>query len=97
MGIRGDLNKVTWYGRGPHENYIDRKLSAKAGIHTSEVEDLYFQYIRPQEGGYRTDVRWLDLKDAKGNGMMVCGYPTLASMSCLHAFLRSYNLHMSQI
>ncbi|MEP0366334.1 MAG: glycoside hydrolase family 2 TIM barrel-domain containing protein [Cyclobacteriaceae bacterium] len=78
LGLSGDLNHAIWYGRGPHENYIDRKQSAKVGVYDSGVEDLYFQYIRPQEGGYRTDVRWLNLQDNAGNGLMISGYPTLA-------------------
>ncbi|REE00165.1 glycoside hydrolase family 2 TIM barrel-domain containing protein [Marinoscillum furvescens] len=78
LGLSGDLSQAKWYGRGPHENYIDRKLSAKVGIYEAPVEDLYFQYIRPQEGGYRTDVRWLKLRDQEGNGLMVSGYPVFA-------------------
>lgn len=77
IGLSGDLENATWYGRGPHENYIDRKHSALAGVYSSKVEDLYFQYIRPQEGGYRTDARWLNLEDNDGNGVFINGYPTI--------------------
>jgi len=61
MELRDSLDTVTWYGRGPHENYRDRKLSAHVGVHTRPVADLYVPYMRPQENGYRTDVRELAL------------------------------------
>ena len=67
--IEGDLNEVSWYGRGPYENYVDRNCAALVGIYQSKVEDLYTPYIRPQENGYRTDVRWVEFKNAKGVGL----------------------------
>ena len=78
LGLDQKFRNVKWYGRGPHENYIDRKQSAKVGIYESEADQLYFQYIRPQEGGYRTDIRWFQVEDANGAGLRVKGYPTLA-------------------
>ncbi|PWE01361.1 glycoside hydrolase family 2 TIM barrel-domain containing protein [Marinilabilia rubra] len=59
-----------WYGRGPHENYVDRKESALIGIYEKNVEELFYPYIRPQENGYRTDVRWVKITDGK-NGLYV--------------------------
>jgi beta-galactosidase len=56
-----ELDSVTWYGRGPHENYRDRKLSAEVGLYSASVADLYVPYMRPQENGYRTDVRMVAL------------------------------------
>ncbi|BDD07434.1 glycoside hydrolase family 2 TIM barrel-domain containing protein [Aureibacter tunicatorum] len=55
------LNKVAYYGRGPHENYIDRKKGAYLGLYESEVDGLKWDYVRPQSNGNRSDVRWLDL------------------------------------
>lgn len=52
-----------WYGRGPHEAYADRKHSARFGLHSSTVKDLYTPYILPQENGNRMDVSWLRLTD----------------------------------
>lgn len=78
LGMNGSYENVSWYGRGPHENYIDRKQSAKVGIYQSKADDLYFQYIRPQEGGYRTDVRWLKMEDDEGNGFIAVGDPKIA-------------------
>ena len=66
---------VSWYGRGPHENYIDRKDSAFFGIYKSSVNDLSFDYSRPQENGYRTETKWLKLTDKNGTGIIIFGDP----------------------
>ena len=57
---------ATWYGRGPHESYPDRKRGARIGRWESSVNDLATPYIRPQENGGRADVRWLELADGDG-------------------------------
>ncbi len=72
------FKNVTWYGRGPHENYIDRKSSAYQGIYNLNVEDLGYEYSRPQENGYRTDVKWVELKDEKGVGLKIFGDPFIS-------------------
>ncbi len=61
LRIPSNMDKVEWYGRGPHENYVDRRESAIIGIYNNTVDGLYYPYIRPQETGYKTDVRWLDI------------------------------------
>lgn len=58
------LQQVQWFGRGPHENYSDRKESANIGRYQNIVADHYVPYMRPQENGYKTDVRWLSLSNA---------------------------------
>lgn len=63
LRIPKELEVFEWYGRGPHENYVDRKESALVGVYSKDVEALYYPYIRPQENGYRTDVRWLRISD----------------------------------
>ncbi|MDN3594149.1 glycoside hydrolase family 2 TIM barrel-domain containing protein [Zunongwangia endophytica] len=82
MVIPLQYDKVEWYGRGPYENYWDRKTSAFVGIYKSKVDDLYVPYIRPQENGYRTDNRWVKLSDNEGNGIKFTGMP-LVSFSAL--------------
>jgi beta-galactosidase len=69
------FNKVNWYGRGPFENYWDRNTAAFVGRYTAPVEDLYVPYIRPQENGYNTDVRWVTLTNSRGKGLRMEGYP----------------------
>jgi beta-galactosidase len=69
--IKREYNNVSWYGRGPHENYQDRKTSALVGSYTAKVEDLYYPYIRPQENGNRTEIRTLSFTNANGKGILV--------------------------
>ena len=76
--IPDTFNNVSWYGRGPHENYIDRKDSAFMGIYNSLVSDLGFDYSRPQENGYRTETKWLKLTDENGIGLKIYGEPNIS-------------------
>jgi beta-galactosidase len=64
------LDRLTYYGRGPHENYIDRNTSAFVGLYSSTPAREYFPYIRPQENGYKTDARWLILADNAQKGLL---------------------------
>jgi len=83
MEIPGTFSKLTWYGRGPQENYWDRNTATFMGIYESTVVDQYFPYIRPQENGYKTDTRWIALQDSTGKGLMFLGEP-LVSFSALN-------------
>ncbi len=74
---------VRWYGRGPQENYCDRKSGAFVGDYRSTVDSLFFAYISPQETGTRTDTRWIAITDDEGNGLLFVGRPLL-SWSALH-------------
>ena len=69
--INKRYDNVKWYGRGPHENYQDRKTSSLVGIYESKVSELYYPYIRPQENGNRTVTRWLTLTDSIGDGIII--------------------------
>jgi beta-galactosidase len=71
------FDNLTWYGNGPHENYWDRKESAKVGIYNGGVEEQFVPYIRPQECGNKTDVRWAQLTNKDGFGLMIKGEPTI--------------------
>jgi beta-galactosidase len=66
-----ELDQVAWFGRGPFENYSDRNLAAEVGLYRNQVEDHYVPYMRPQENGYKTDVRWLHLHDGQSLGIRV--------------------------
>ncbi|KAI1773309.1 glycoside hydrolase family 2 protein [Hypoxylon cercidicola] len=64
---RGDAPAVTWYGRGPGESYGDKKLSQRAGVYeVTDVSQLWTEYEYPQEGGNRTDTRWVQFAHAGG-------------------------------
>jgi beta-galactosidase len=74
MQIPATFNNVQYYGRGPWENYNDRNRSALVGKYKCKVKDLGFEYVRPQENGYRTDIRTLSLTDDEGFGIRFEGY-----------------------
>jgi len=75
-----ELDTITWFGRGPHENYSDRKTSAFVGLYDGSVADQVHPYIRPQETGYKTDVRWVALTDpAGGAGLWAAGSPLVCA------------------
>jgi len=78
MGVPIEFSTVTWYGRGPHETYWDRKTGAAVGLYTAAVEDQVHDYVRPQENGNKTDVRWVALTNADGVGLMATGMPLLS-------------------
>ncbi len=61
--IPKSFENVSWYGRGPFENYPDRKTGAKIGLHKLSVDSFYVPYVQPENYGNRTDVRWLKLLD----------------------------------
>ena len=62
-------DQVCYYGRGPVENYCDRNNSEFIGLYRNKVSDEYYPYVRPQESGNHTDVRWFQVIDAKGRGL----------------------------
>ena len=69
MNMAREFDQVEYYGRGPIENYSDRNSSQFLGVYKSTVADQYFPYIRPQENGNRTDVRWWSVTNADGLGL----------------------------
>ncbi|MDO7172346.1 glycoside hydrolase family 2 TIM barrel-domain containing protein [Mariniflexile sp. AS56] len=75
--IKNEYQNVEWFGRGPHENYNDRNTSALVGVYKASVGDLYFPYIRPQENGYKTDVRWVTFTNTSGKGVKIEGQQLL--------------------
>jgi beta-galactosidase len=65
--------RITWYGRGPHENYCDRKTGAPAAIYSFPAAEMCHNYMRPQENGTRSDVRWMQATDDEGRGIRLAG------------------------
>ncbi|AOR25433.1 beta-galactosidase [Formosa sp. Hel3_A1_48] len=68
--LNSDLASVKWYGRGPHENYIDRLESADIGLYESTPKDLFTLYARPQDNGNRTDIRWVEFSAGPEVGLL---------------------------
>ena len=84
MEVSEDLEFVEWYGRGPHENYWDRKRSAAIGRYKRSVSDMFEPYVRPQDMANRDDVRWLTVTDRDGEGLMVVSKAEPLGFSALH-------------
>ena len=74
---------VEWFGRGPHESYVDRKLGAAVGRWQGTIDEQYVPYILPQEHGNKTDVRWLAVRRADGVGLLVSA-PTPVEAKASH-------------
>jgi len=80
-GIARAYDNITWYGKGPLENYIDRNYASDAAIYSQAINEFMEPYAVPQENGNRTDVRWMFLANkAKTDGLMVVA-DSLLSMS----------------
>ncbi len=79
-------DSIAYYGKGPQDNYTDRSYGAEVGIYGQTVADQFFPYIRPQETGTKTSVRWWKIMDKQGKGLLVTADSSLLSMSALHYF-----------
>ena len=71
MQLPYDMDKSQYYGRGPIENYSDREDCMRIGIYSDDADNQYFPYIRPQESGTKSDIRWWKQTDATGLGLQV--------------------------
>ena len=78
------LGNVQWFGRGPHENYPDRKTSAFMGVWEGTVNGMTEEYIKPQSMGERCDVEWVTFTDDKGEGIRIQTTDGNLSFSALH-------------
>lgn len=73
LEIKQDYDSLQFYGRGPFENYSDRNTASFMGLYKSTVAAQPFAYLRPQESGAKTDVRWLSLLNKNGKGLLIKG------------------------
>ncbi|BFT71198.1 glycoside hydrolase family 2 TIM barrel-domain containing protein [Paenibacillus sp. P36] len=96
------FQQLSWYGRGPHENHWDRATGAKLALHSGTVQEQFVPYLRPQECGNKTDVRWATLTDNTSRGLRITGLPTVElnalpySPSELEAHDHPYKLPVSE-
>ena len=90
MELPYDMDLSTFYGRGPVENYADRKLSQNIGIYTQTADEQFYPYIRPQETGTKCDLRWWRQTDSEGNGFTVLSDKEF-SASALHYSIADLN------
>jgi len=84
LSLSGILEKYTWYGLGPHENYRDRKSSASMGLWKSNVSDQFINYPFPQENGNREEIQQLILTDDNDSGVRITAIDNPFSASALH-------------
>jgi len=84
MRVAGEFENFRWYGRGPWENYSDRKRSADMGVWSDTVTGQYVPYVKPQETGNKEDVRWLTLTDTNGAGLQVVAEGKPMAVSAIH-------------
>ncbi|MEU0132939.1 glycoside hydrolase family 2 TIM barrel-domain containing protein [Streptomyces sp. NPDC006296] len=75
--LPGRLDRLHYYGRGPEENHWDRNDGTDVGLYSATVAEHWTPYVRPQENGNRTDVRWVALTDRTGRGLLVAGEPLI--------------------
>ncbi len=96
MRLPGQFDQFAWFGRGPHESYIDRKESARFGLYAGSVDDQFVPYIFPQENGLKSDVYWAALTNRRGVGVLVIGMPAINVAALRYAtedFTRARHTH----
>ena len=84
MRLTHPLENVRWYGRGPEENYIDRCTGSFVGIWSSTVAGQFVDYVRPQENGGKSGVRWVEFTDRQGHGVRFSAIGEPMFMRALH-------------
>ena len=88
MVMPKSFENISYYGRGPVENYIDRKWATELGVYNQTVTDQFYAYIRPQENGNKTDIRWWKLLNEAGSGLQFVAEAPF-SASALHYTIES--------
>lgn len=83
LTIPQQFENMSWYGRGPLENYQDRKTGYDVGLYNGTVDDQFVPYVEPSETGNKTDVRWVALTNEDGAGIMAIGAPVIEA-NALH-------------
>ncbi len=77
MHLPQGFDRFAWYGLGPHESYPDRRESVKLGVYTGSVSEQFENYIKPQENGNKSDVRWASLTNLQGFGLHIAAQPLI--------------------
>ncbi len=83
LPLTGDFTRINWYGRGPVENYWDRKAGYPVAEYAANISDQYYPYVRPQESGNKSDVRWASITRADGSGIKIMYRDELLNLSAL--------------
>jgi beta-galactosidase len=103
MMLPKSFSRMQWYGRGPGESYWDRKDAEFVGLYQGDVHDQVHPYLRPQETGNKSDVRWMKLTDASGKGIMITS-DTVLNLTARHFLdkdlddgLEKHNRHSGEL
>ena len=96
MPMPSEFETVEFYGRGPIENYIDRNNCTDLGIYLQSVDEQFYSYIRPQENGNKTDIRWWQMTNTEGKGIKVVAEAPF-SASALHYTIESLDEGMHKM
>ena len=89
LQIPREFDNIAWLGRGPHESYQDRYTSAFVDLYSGKVVDQYHPYLRPQENGNKTAVRWMSITNEAGEGLLFEG-KQLLEVSAHHSILEDF-------
>ena len=89
MQLAKEFENLEWYGRGPLENYWDKKTASLVGLYKGKVKDQYYPYVRPQENGNKSDVRWASLTNTEGLGILVIG-DQLLNITAHHTLMEDF-------
>lgn len=73
MTLPNSFDRFSWYGRGPYENYIDRKLASDVGVYSKTVDENFFPYIQPQETGNHVETDWVKIVNQNNIGILIAG------------------------
>ncbi len=74
--LNKNLNRTTFFGKGPHDTYWDRQTGAKTSLYTSSSDKLAYHYVRPQENGNKSKAKWVEISGGKSNTLTIKGNPT---------------------
>ncbi|MDP2035975.1 MAG: glycoside hydrolase family 2 TIM barrel-domain containing protein, partial [Ignavibacteria bacterium] len=78
LNIPKEFSNISFYGKGPHENYWDRNAGAFVDLYKLSIDEMHTPYVSPQENGTRTDLRWISMTNKNGFGLMAVGEPLLS-------------------
>jgi beta-galactosidase len=86
LEVKPEFSSLQWYGRGPWENYQDRNSSAFMGLYKSTVDEQFVPYVRPQENGYKTGVKWMALTGTNNKGIFIQGDPQFCFSTLFYTY-----------
>lgn len=81
MRLTAGLDRMSWYGNGKHQTYADLQASGRVKVYESTVDEEFVNYVRPQENGNKTKVRWMSLTDENGFGLCAYGQPLMEAQA----------------